>query len=147
MGSGAVLGAAPFVLIEQLIPIFSSVSDGSWDKPRSYKATLRSMAQTNTLLSSTYGTYGKIADRIEQFYQETPKYVFFRDNGLAGAEEVPAYRLSQFMTQKPQSGSGLWKRARVLSVEGTATGLADDPKQGYWLYLKPTTKHDTKRKQ
>ena len=34
------------------------------------------------------------------------------------------------------SGTGLWKRCRILGVEGKAVGLEDDVRDGYWVYLK-----------
>ena len=38
-------------------------------------------------------------------------------------------------TYKVMPGTGLWKRARIITAEGRGTGL-DDSKDGIWVYLK-----------
>ena len=148
---------SPLIAIEELVPVVAKLVKGNW-WIKDYDEQQRNYDYALAKLGSIMGTYWQLADQITYLYNETPQYVWFRDNGLAGntpplwfqdddkvgneellGDHIWGYKgfSSPFSFHYTQlSGTGLWKRARILTVEGTGMGLMDDTKKGFWVYLK-----------
>ena len=86
---GSVAGAAmglvymsPLIAISELVPIVAKLVKGNW-WIKDYDKQEQNYEYQLARLGSIMGTYWQLADQIEYLYRDTPKYVWFRDNGLA----------------------------------------------------------------
>ena len=158
---GSVAGAAmglvymsPLIAISELVPIVAQLVKGNW-WIAGYDEEMRNYQYVEAELGSIMGTYWELADYIESLYRTTPKYVWFSlagntpptwfvDDGQKGDQQLldthiwgyKGWSSHYSFKYTKLSGSGLWKRARICTVEGTGMGLMDDSKKGFWVYLK-----------
>ena len=144
--AGMALGAiymSPVFAISELVPLVTQMASGTWLIP-GYDRDMALIDHYDDELQTRLGKYYKLAGEIEGFYVTNPTYVWFRDNGLAGGayqRDSKVWGYGGMMNAYSWRGTvlsstGLWKRARILTVQGTSVGLLDDPKVGYWAFLK-----------
>ena len=137
-GAGALLIAS-----SQLIPLIQRLKDPHWNSPGYYQ-NQANIIKEQQRLQDELGTHYLQASTIRGYYETTPTYVWVKDNGIMGQHnpfdktQVWGYggQMSDLSwTYKVMPGTGLWKRARIITAEGRGTGL-DDSKDGIWVYLK-----------
>ena len=145
--SGALsVGGAGIALISAsgIIPLIQKLKSPYWNV-KNYDIYMQDFQRGYQKFQDLMKPLGDTARLIRYHYKETAKYVWFKDNGITGQFDVdlgprasaysgPMVDLTWSYTKLP--GSGLWKKARIITVEGTGIGLYDDTKTGIWLYLK-----------
>ena len=142
LGVNTAIGTVPIVLVDQFVDLFTKT--GKWGDQlfhhnlRYLEETEKSAALIRNQMQGMFGTYIELSKKIRAFYTQHPKYCWIRDNGICGQEELPNYSISDLaFVFKKLTKTGLWKRCRIITLEGTAVGLLDDRKPGYNFFLKP----------
>ena len=86
------------------------------------------------------GDFATLNIDIRGWFYRANIYVWYQDNGLIESGRL-AYNSSDVdlgTYEFKNSGSGLWRRARAVHLNGRSAGLYDDPKGwGYFFYLIP----------
>ena len=139
-GAGAVLISA-----SQLIPMILKLKNPHWDQ-KEWAQRMRNMELYKEDLQWRLGEEFMMSSSIRGYYIQNPTYVWVKDNGIMGQQDplntknnVQGYKGPMdplTWSYKVMPGSGLWKRARIITVEGQGAGFKTDNKTGTWAYLK-----------
>ena len=141
-GAGALLIAS-----SQLIPLIMKLKNPHWNSA-SYDQDMANMIHEEQQLQDHLGEQFMDASTIRGYYVTTPTYVWVKDNGIMGQHD-PYDKTNKVMgysglmdeltwVYRKMTGTGLWKRARIITAQGKGTGLKKDSKDGIWVYLKFT---------
>ena len=131
------------VLGYELVPMIEDMIRGDWLKAPGYDVYKQLQGEVDYI----YGSYSDRRNKIRGYFNDNPTYIWFRDNGRAGFESgfgkknysfpYGGYSGGDLVFQRGQTGTGLWKRARIITIEGRSIGLLDDMRAGYWVFLRP----------
>jgi len=139
-GAGAVLISA-----SQLVPMILKLKNPHWDQ-KEWAQRMRNKQQYENDLKWKLGEEFMMSSSIRGYYVQNPTYVWVKDNGIMGQfdplntkNNVSGYKGAMdplTWSYKVMPGSGLWKRARIITIEGDGAGFKTDSKSGTWAYLK-----------
>ena len=136
---GGLMMAIPIQLVTELIPLFTEMANGQWMIPGG-KEKMNMLAYHDEINRGHEGDFYIRRNKIQEYYKNNPQYVWIRDNGVVAQKHNDPYSGvfagPDLYFDTNLSGTGLWKRTRIIGVEGKAVGLEDDRRDGYWIYLK-----------